>query len=116
MLNLKTGQHALVKIDPEDDANDIVSIDGVVTFTSTDTSVFTAVPAADGFSCDCIQTPGGEGKTAQLIAVFDADRGAGVRNITESLDVTSEAREATHGVFTVGEPADVTAAPAPASP
>lgn len=117
MLQLKTGQHALVKIDPEDDKNDIVSIDGKVSFVSTDPSVFTAVPSDDGFSCDCIATPGGEGRSAQLSAVFDADRGAGVNNIATSLDVSVDFRDATHGVFTVGAAEDVPApAPAPAPP
>lgn len=111
MLELKTGQKASVRLDPEDDRNNIVSVDGAINFTSDDSNVFTVASHDDGFGCDVIATVGGEGKTANLRATFDADRGAGVNTITEVLSITVSAREATHGVFVIDGPVDVVPAP-----
>jgi len=77
-------------------------VDGVPVWRSSDETIATVTPAADGLSA-VVGTAGGLG-TAQISVEADADLGAGTRLITGLLDVEVRAAEAVAAIVTAGVP------------
>jgi hypothetical protein len=77
-------------------------VDGLPVWGTSDATVLSVVPAADGLSADVVAV--GPLGTAQVSVTADADLGEGVRALVGTLDVTVIASEAGAIVINAGVP------------
>jgi hypothetical protein len=77
-------------------------VDGAPVWSSSDETVLTVTPAADGLSAVAKAT--GKLGTAQVSVTADADRGEGVRSISGVLDVTVQPSDAVSASISAGAP------------
>ena len=95
MIPITGQQKVRLTINPRTAVGDPATIDGVPTYTSSDTSVVTISPDPnDDKACYAVAV-GGEG-TATVTVECDADLGSGIRTITgtEDIEVSNDSTEA----------------------
>lgn len=102
MILLLNNQTVRLTAVPVDARGYTSRVDGVPVWSVSDPTLVSIVPAADGLSCQV--TPLGPLGTAVVTVTGDADLGAGVTNITGSIDVIVEAGQAVSFLVTAGEP------------
>jgi hypothetical protein len=78
------------------------TVDGIPVWTSSDETIVTVTPAADGLTCLAVAT--GALGTAQVSAEADADLGSGRRLVTGVIDIEVRAAEAVQALVTAGAP------------
>lgn len=91
-------------IRPLDRAGQPARVDGVPSWTSSDESVLTVHPEADGMAALCV-TVGPVG-TAAVKVTADADLGTGVENLEETADFTVVGGRAASLGLSAGQPED----------
>ncbi len=102
MLVLTATQKSTCTIDPRDSKGNPAPVDGVPEWSSSNPSVATVVPSADGLTCDVVAAGVGE---TQISVVADADMDDGeTREITGTLDVEVKAAEAVTMGIAAGTP------------
>lgn len=94
-------QKVNLSISPVDAKGKPAKIDGVPSWTSSDETILSLVPAADGLSAVAVA---GDPGHAQVSVTADADLGEGVTGITGTLEVDVEAGEAVSLNITAGAP------------
>jgi len=106
--NLPLGMEVGVSIAYVDKGGNPASVDGAVTWSSSNDSMVAVTPQADDGSVAIIMTQGSTLGTAQITATADADLGAGVKNILTLFDVAVVAGEAIAGTISpTGDPTDI---------
>ena len=100
-MNLQDDQKVKLTLNPKDSAGNSASLDGAPQWSSSDTSIVTVTPSADGLSAEVVS---GNLGTATITVTADADLGAGVKPLTASMDFTVIGGEATALGLTVGTP------------
>jgi hypothetical protein len=103
-LLLTDVQQVSLAIKPKSAAGNDAPVDGVPDWSSSDPSVITVSPSADGMSCDAVTT--GKLGVAQVQCNADADLGAGTKPITAVLDIEVKASEAVQLAIEAGVPTD----------
>ena len=79
-------------------------VDGVPEWESSDTSIMTVTPSADGLSA--VATTVGPVGHVQISVTADADLGEGVRHISGVLEINVEPSGAVSAALSAGEPRD----------
>lgn len=100
MIRITTEQQIPVQLVPKTASGRDARIDGEVEWTSSDLQVIEVVSTGPMSAIVRSVNPG----TAQVIAVFDADLGEGVRPVEKSADVEVVEAEAVSGEIVFGEP------------
>lgn len=100
MIRITTEQQIPVQLVPKTAAGLDARIDGEVEWTSSDLHVVEVVSTGQMSAIVRSVNPG----KAQIIAVFDADLGEGVRPIEKSADIEVVEAEAVSGEIVFGEP------------
>jgi hypothetical protein len=101
-LILTDVQKVGLSIAPVDAKGNPAPVDGVPTWGTSDASILTVTPAADGMSAEALAV--GPVGTAQVNVSADADLGTGITTITGTLDVQVTASQATALDITAGTP------------
>ncbi len=101
MLLLKDDQKCRLSVSPVDKKGKPAKVEGAPAWSSSDETVATVVPAADGMSADVVA---GNPGICQINVSADADLGEGVKTISGTLDVTIEAGEAVGLAISTGTP------------
>jgi len=109
-MNLRDDQQVTLTIQPVDKKGAPAPVDGVPVWASSDATVVAVTPAADGMSAVVVGVAPG---TARVVVTADADTGAGVTDLTGTLDFTVTGGSAVSITITAGEPTDQGAAPTP---
>ena len=99
MTTMTDSQHVTLTAQPVDAKGFPAQVDGGLSWASSDETVVTVTPAADGMSADISAVSPG---TAKVTATGDADLGSGVTPIVGSEDFTITAGGATQFKMTVG--------------
>jgi hypothetical protein len=102
---LKATQQVPLTLAIKDKFGNPASIDGVPVWASSDETILTVAPAADGMSA--VATPVGPAGSAQVNVSADADTGSGSKEITGLLAVDVVAGDATVVELQAGTPTDV---------
>ena len=102
MIRITDVQKVSCSIAPVDAKGNPGQIDGAATWSTSDASIANVSPALDGLSCVIVAA--GKLGTAQIVVSADADLGAGVQNITGTLDVEVVGSAATSISITPGVP------------
>lgn len=103
-INMTNSQKATASIQPVDKKGQPAPIDGVPTWASSDETIVTVTPAADGLSAE-VRAVGPLG-TAKVTATGDADLGEGTKPIFGELDVTITQGEAVGFKMTLSDPVE----------
>jgi hypothetical protein len=82
-MDLRDDQQVLLTIEPVDKKGKPAPVDGVPVWASSDETVITLVPAADGLSAIATGVVPG---AARVVVTADADMGSGVTPLSGSLD------------------------------
>lgn len=100
VLTLTSEEQSVLHAAPVTEAGNSAGVDGTITWTNTDPALITITP--NGFDCDVV-TNGPLG-SATVTASADADLGADVTLISESVTVTVVAPEAFGIELTADDP------------
>jgi len=92
-LILTDEQKVILSIQPFTAAGNVAPVDGMPLWNVTDPNIIGLDIAADGLSCSAITT--GVLGTCQVNVSVDADMGAGVINLTATLDIVVAPAQAT---------------------
>lgn len=103
-LAMTNSQKATATIAIVDKAGQPAPVDGIPVWASSDATIITVTPAADGMSADVVAV-GPLGK-ANVSVTADADLGAGVKSIFGILEVEITQGEAVGITLTLGEPVE----------
>jgi len=109
-MNLRDDQQVVLTIQPVDKKGAPALVDGVPVWASSDETVVTVTAAADGMSATAVGVAPGTGR---VVVTVDADLGAGVSDLTGTLDFTVTGGGAVSLNIVAGEPTDQGAAPTP---
>jgi len=101
MLILTDTQKCNLAIDPRNAKGQPAPVDGIPQWSSSNPGVCDIQPAADGLSAYVFAVGTG---ASQISVTADADLGAGVRNLTGTLDVEVRAGEAVTMGIAAGTP------------
>ena len=102
-IALTTEQKVTATLNPTTGAGNPATLDGTPTWTSSDESVATCVPSADGLSCEIVS--GSAPGTCTVTVTADADLDATeVREISDTIAVNIVAAEAAGLGLGLGEP------------
>jgi hypothetical protein len=108
-VQLTDVQEVRLSISPKDSQGNLASVDGVPTWESSDESVLTvAAVSDDGLMADAV-TVGPLG-TATVTVTADADLGDGVTTLSDTVDITVVASQASALNVAVGTPTERPAA------
>lgn len=106
MIQLTDTQKVTLSIQPVDAKGNPALVDGAPTWNSSDPSIITVVPSADGLSA--VASAAGpltaDGASVQVSVTADADLGAGVETISGTMDVTVVASKAVSVAINAGAP------------
>ncbi len=103
MLDMRDDQQATLTISPKDKKGKPALVDGVPVWASSDETVVTVVPSADGLSAVAAGVAPGSGR---IVVTADADLGSGTVDLTGILEVTILAGQAASIEVTAGAPTD----------
>ncbi len=100
-ISMTNSQQATATIQPVDKRNQPAPVDGVPVWASSDETIVTVTPAADGMSA--VVAAVGPLGAAKVSVTADADLGAGVSSIFGTLDVTITQGQAVGINITLGD-------------
>lgn len=103
-LEMTNSQKATATIAIVDKAGQPAPVDGIPAWASSDATIITVTPAADGMSAEVVAV-GPLGK-ANVSVTADADLGAGVKSIFGILEVEITQGEAVGITLTLGQPVE----------
>jgi hypothetical protein len=109
---LKDTEQVVLSVLPVDAKGNPAPVDGAPAWGSSDPTVATVTPAADGLSAT-VAAVGPLGKT-QISVTADADLGEGVESVVGTLDIEVVAGKAVSLSIKTGTPEEIPAAPASA--
>lgn len=109
-MELRDDQQVLLTIQPVDAKGKPAVVDGAPTWASSDETVVTLVPSADGMSA---MASGVSPGTGRVVVTADADLGSGVTPLSGSLDFSITAGNAVSITITPGTPANQGSNPTP---
>lgn len=99
-ITMTNSQQATASIQPVDKRNQPAPVDGIPVWASSDETIVTVTPAADGMSA--VVAAVGPLGTAKISVTADADLGTGVSSIFGTLDVTITQGQAVGMTITLG--------------
>ena len=106
-LSIFENEKVVLTASPEDAKDRVVSVDGLISWASSDESVVRLEVAPDGFTATAFAVAGTVGaptiRTATIVAKADADRGTGVREVLGSFEIEVKLDEAVEIVITAGD-------------
>jgi hypothetical protein len=103
-INMTNSQKATATIKPVDAKKQPAAVDGVPVWATSDATIVTVTPAADGLSA--VVAAVGPLGTANISVTGDADLGAEVKPIFGTLSVTVTAGQAVGFEIVLGEPTE----------
>ncbi len=107
---LKDSEQVVLSVVPVDAKGNAAAVDGAPVWGSSDPSVATVTPAADGLSAT-VAAAGPLGKT-QISVTADADLGEGVESVVGTLEIAVVAGKAVSLSIKTGTPEEIPATPA----
>lgn len=113
-IAMTNSQQATATIQPVDKKRQPAPVDGVPVWASSDETIITVTPAADGLSA--VVAAVGPLGAAKVSVTADADLGAGVSSIFGSLDVTVTQGQAVGMTITLGDATEQGAGAPPPPP
>lgn len=106
-LSMLENEKVVLTAKAEDIRDREVSVDGLISWSSSDESVVRLEVAEDGFTATAFGVAGAAGspsiRVATVTATADADRSEGVRQIMGSFELEVKVNEAVEIVITAGE-------------
>lgn len=102
-MDLRDDQQVDLSIQPVDKKGKPAQLDGIPVWASSDETVITVTPSADGLSAVAVGVAPGQ---ARVVVTADADLGAGVTDITGTLEFNVVAGSAATINITAGAPTD----------